>query len=107
MARLELELASVRFLCLNTFKLTLTILITGRNAINILSSLGVYEDVRTRAMQIDSANLKDVEGRPSFSHRRTDDMRGWFKYYSGMGDHEVLSDVSLWPNLRRSQSNCR
>lgn len=58
----------------------------GRNAINVLSSLGVYEDIRSRAMQVDALNLKDSARRP------TDDIRGWFMYHSGMGGHEVLSD---------------
>ena len=67
----------------------------GRNAINILSNLGVYEDICTRAKQVEAAAAKEVGARPGPSHQGIDGIRGWFRFHSGMGDHEVLSDVSI------------
>ena len=65
----------------------------GLNAINVLRALGVYDDICARAIETDVANATDS----SHPAQRTGDMRGWFRYYSGMGDHALLSDVRPTP----------
>ncbi|KIP02135.1 hypothetical protein PHLGIDRAFT_112385 [Phlebiopsis gigantea 11061_1 CR5-6] len=65
----------------------------GRNAINILSNLGVYEDICTRANQVEAAAAKELGARLGPSHQGIDGIRGWFRFHSGMGEHEVLSDI--------------
>ena len=60
---------------------------------NVLTSLGVYEDVRKRALEVESTSSNDAVDHPVLG-QHDDDMRGWFKYLSGMGNHELVCDVS-------------
>ena len=93
-ARLELELVWVSltsFQCCRVIPNALDPV--GRNAVRVLTALGVYDDIRARARQTDQIPVDQ----PNHQLKPTDedDKRGWFEFISGLPGHEVQCDVRM------------
>ncbi|EKM61811.1 uncharacterized protein PHACADRAFT_248683 [Phanerochaete carnosa HHB-10118-sp] len=69
----------------------------GRNAMEVLTALGVYDDILARVRQ---ANAIMPSGTSEENPNGGDgnDMRGWFKYVSGMPGHKMVYDYELEGN---------